>query len=205
MVLARHISAFMAPLRQRVVDAILAYRIRARHPSMRCHPTALWDYGFGDLDAIRIGRDVSIGAFAEIVVHKRTRHSAIEGMLELADGAVLSASVNVRAAGGAIRIGKRSAIAQMSILVAANHLILPGEPRLRSAWDESRCGVTVGDNVWVGALCVLLPGTVIGDNAVIGAGSVVRGEVPAGELWAGAPARFVRKIEDTEDTVAPGS
>jgi acetyltransferase-like isoleucine patch superfamily enzyme len=194
--LPAQISALAAPLRQRIVDAILAYRVRARHPTMRCHPAARWDYGFHDLDAIRIGRDVSIGAFAEIVVHRHTRHSAVEGLLELGDGAVLSASVNVRAAGGAIRIGKHSAIAQMSILVAANHLILPGEPRLRSAWDETRCGVTVGDNVWVGALCVLLPGTVIGDNAVIGAGSVVRGEVPAGELWAGAPARFIRRIED---------
>lgn len=55
--------------------------------------------------------------------------------------------------------------------------------------------VTVGDGAWVGARSVLLPGVCVGPGAVIGAGSVVRGTVPARELWAGVPARFRRPVE----------
>jgi len=79
--------------------------------------------------------------------------------------------------------------------VAANHRLEPGVARIHTPWDETRCGVTIGANVWVGAQCVVLPGARIGDNAVIAAGSVVRGEVPAGELWGGVPAKYIKTIE----------
>ena len=48
----------------------------------------------------------------------------------------------------------------------------------------------------IGAGSVLVCGIEIGEKAMIGAGSVVTKSVPAGELWAGNPARFIRKIED---------
>lgn len=47
----------------------------------------------------------------------------------------------------------------------------------------------------VGAGSTLLPGIIIGENAMIGAGSVVTKDVPAGEVWVGNPARFIRKYE----------
>ena len=46
----------------------------------------------------------------------------------------------------------------------------------------------------MGAGSTLLPGITIGENALIGAGSVVTKDVPAGEIWVGNPAHFVRKI-----------
>ncbi len=52
----------------------------------------------------------------------------------------------------------------------------------------------LGNNVTVYANCVIIGGVHIGDNAVIGAGSVVLKDVPANEVWAGNPARFIRKI-----------
>lgn len=47
----------------------------------------------------------------------------------------------------------------------------------------------------VGAGCTILCGVTIGEKAMVGAGSVVTKDVPAGELWIGNPARFVRKID----------
>ena len=47
----------------------------------------------------------------------------------------------------------------------------------------------------IGAGCTLLCGITIGENAMIGAGSVVIKDVPAGELWVGNPAKFLRKID----------
>ena len=47
----------------------------------------------------------------------------------------------------------------------------------------------------IGAGSTLLPGLTIGENAVVGAGSVVTKDVPAGEIWVGNPAHFVRKVK----------
>jgi acetyltransferase-like isoleucine patch superfamily enzyme len=56
--------------------------------------------------------------------------------------------------------------------------------------------ITVGDHAFIGAHAVLLPGTVIGERAVVGAGAVVSGEVPAGTVVAGVPARPVKSVEE---------
>lgn len=50
------------------------------------------------------------------------------------------------------------------------------------------CGASIGAN------STILPGVTIGQNAIIGAGSVVTKDIPSGELWLGNPARFIRKI-----------
>jgi acetyltransferase-like isoleucine patch superfamily enzyme len=52
-------------------------------------------------------------------------------------------------------------------------------------------GMVVGRDVWIGARAVLLPGTTIGDGAVIGAGAVVRGSIPSMSVAVGVPARVV--------------
>jgi acetyltransferase-like isoleucine patch superfamily enzyme len=79
-------------------------------------------------------------------------------------------------------------------VVAANHQAVHGEPYFSSPWDETKTGVEVGRNVWVGANCVLLPGARIGDHSLIAAGSVVSSEVPSGEIWGGVPARRLKAV-----------
>lgn len=56
--------------------------------------------------------------------------------------------------------------------------------------------VRIGSNVFVGACALILPGVTIGDNSIIGAGSVVTKNVPANEVWAGNPARFICSLDD---------
>lgn len=58
--------------------------------------------------------------------------------------------------------------------------------------------VTIGSNVWIGGNVVVLPGVVIGDNAVVGAGSVVTRDVPPSVLAAGNPCRVLRAITDAD-------
>jgi acetyltransferase-like isoleucine patch superfamily enzyme len=190
-----HVNAIVAPLRKRAIIRILAHRVRARHPTLVSHPTAIWDYGYHDLDVIEIGKNVLVEPCAFILVYKRSPFSDVPGRLILEDRAGIGFGTNVRAAGGTIRIGAGSAVAANSVLIAANHAIKPGEPRIHVRWDEERTGIDIGANVWIGAGCVILPGSVIEDNAVIAAGSLVHKRVPAGELWGGWPARKIRTIE----------
>ena len=64
----------------------------------------------------------------------------------------------------------------------------PGNP---GAWTAP---VRIGRRAFVGGHSVLLKGATVGEGAVVGAGSVIRGRVPAGQIWAGNPARFVRDV-----------
>lgn len=56
--------------------------------------------------------------------------------------------------------------------------------------------VEIGDNVFVGAHTILLPGTVIGRNSIIAAGSVVSSRIPSGEIWGGVPAIKICGIDE---------
>lgn len=58
--------------------------------------------------------------------------------------------------------------------------------------------VKIGDNVWIGAGCVILGGATIGDNCVIGAGSVVKKDIPANMIAVGVPCKPLRKITDED-------
>ncbi|WP_052483711.1 DapH/DapD/GlmU-related protein [Flavobacterium sp. MEB061] len=54
--------------------------------------------------------------------------------------------------------------------------------------------IVIGDNVFVGANTIILKGVSIGDRSIIGAGSVVTKNVPADQIWAGNPAKFIRNL-----------
>jgi acetyltransferase-like isoleucine patch superfamily enzyme len=56
--------------------------------------------------------------------------------------------------------------------------------------------IQVADHCFLGAHCVLLPGAKVGAGSVIGSGSIVTGEIPAGFVATGAPAKPVRSVED---------
>lgn len=56
----------------------------------------------------------------------------------------------------------------------------------------------IGNDVWIGSKCLIKGGVTIGDGAVIGMGSVVTHDVPPYEIWAGNPAKFIRKRFDNE-------
>jgi carbonic anhydrase/acetyltransferase-like protein (isoleucine patch superfamily) len=65
--------------------------------------------------------------------------------------------------------------------------------------------VTLEDNVKIEAGAILFDGVVVGHNSIVGSGSIVPAEtkIPSGEYWAGSPARFVRKVTESEVTKRP--
>ena len=63
---------------------------------------------------------------------------------------------------------------------------------------EAAYPITVGNNVWFGGGVKVLPGVTIGDNAVIGAGSVVTKDIPANSLAVGNPCRVIREITEKD-------
>ena len=55
--------------------------------------------------------------------------------------------------------------------------------------------IILKEGAFIGAGCIILKGVTIGKHSVLGAGSVITKSIPDGELWAGNPAKFVKKVE----------
>ena len=90
-----------------------------------------------------------------------------------------------------IRIGDDVQLGPRVQLLTPTHPLQP-EPR-RAKWEAAE-PIAIGDNVWLGGGVVVCPGVTIGADTVVGAGSVVLQDIPAGVMAVGAPARVVRSL-----------
>jgi acetyltransferase-like isoleucine patch superfamily enzyme len=94
--------------------------------------------------------------------------------------------------GHGIRIGNNVLIAANCTLAPTNHEIRDKSRLIREqGFSPSRGGIVIEDDVWVGANSVLLDGAILRRGCVVGAGSVVRDELPEYSINVGAPARTV--------------
>ena len=74
----------------------------------------------------------------------------------------------------------------------------PIDPALRLKVGQFNIPVHIGNNVWIGANSVILPGITIGDNSVIGAGSIVTKDIPENVVAVGNPCRVLRPISERD-------
>ena len=95
--------------------------------------------------------------------------------------------------GAKITFGDNVFIAPNCGFYTAGH---PLDVTQRNQGLEYAYPITVGNNVWIGAQVCVLPGVSIGDNSVIGAGSVVTKSIPANSVAVGNPCRVIRKLEE---------
>lgn len=91
----------------------------------------------------------------------------------------------------AITIGEDCQLGPNVQLLTPTH---PIEPQPRRDKLEAAQPITLGDNVWLGGGVIVCPGVSIGDNSVVGAGSVVTRDIPANVVAVGNPARVLREI-----------
>jgi maltose O-acetyltransferase len=94
-----------------------------------------------------------------------------------------------------ITIGDRTLIGPGCHIICTNHS-LDAEERLKGMFDNRP--ITIGNKVWIGGNVTILPGVTIGDEAVIGAGSVVTKDIPAGVVAVGNPCKVLRKITEQD-------
>ena len=92
---------------------------------------------------------------------------------------------------GEIFVGNKVMFGPNVTIATANH---PIDPSLRADAMQYNKSVHIGENVWVGAGTVIVPGVTIGKNSVIGAGSVVVKDIPENVVAVGNPCRVLREI-----------
>ncbi|AOM83957.1 sugar O-acetyltransferase [Salisediminibacterium beveridgei] len=91
-----------------------------------------------------------------------------------------------------VRIGKNVMLGPAVQIYTATHPLGYIE---RNSGLENGKPVTIGDHVWLGGACVIMPGVTINDNAVVAAGAVVTKDVPANALVGGNPAKVLKLID----------
>ena len=111
--------------------------------------------------------------------------------LIIGDNVDLALGVIITTNGG-VEIGDRVLIGYNTQILSANHNI-PGKKYkiFYSGHDYSK--VTINDDVWIGANCIILPGVTIGEGAIIAAGSVVTHNVEPYTIVGGTPAKKIKK------------
>ncbi len=94
---------------------------------------------------------------------------------------------------GHIYVGDYTMFAPGVIVATAGHPILP---ELRETVYQYNMPVHIGKNCWIGAGAIILPGVTIGDQVVVGAGSVVTKDLPSNVVAVGNPCRVIREINE---------
>ena len=96
---------------------------------------------------------------------------------------------------GHIYVGDRVMFGPNVTIATANH---PMEPELRGRGLQYNRDVRIGENAWIGAGVVIVPGVRIGKNAVIGAGSVVTKDIQENVVAGGQPCRILRSVGERD-------
>lgn len=94
---------------------------------------------------------------------------------------------------GHIYVGDYTMFAPSVIVATAGHPILP---ELRETVYQYNMPVHIGKNCWIGAGAIILPGVTIGDQVVVGAGSVVTKDLPSNVVAVGNPCQVIREVSE---------
>jgi acetyltransferase-like isoleucine patch superfamily enzyme len=148
---------------------------------------------------LRCGKGVHLGRHSEIrgqvllhdgvFVHPHVLMRAFGGLIEVGEGTTINVFTAIYGQGG-VSIGRQVSIApHVAIVASMKNFRDPSIPIKQQGVRAE--GIVIGDDVWLGAHAVVLDGVRIGQGAVVGAGSVVREDVPPYAIVAGVPAAVV--------------
>ena len=170
--LARHVEAAYRALLRRMLSIASTARISR----------------LADIEDLQRGSRIVIEDDVVIDAFVKIKPAGGSGDVVIGRGSVINAGC-VLYTGNGIRIGRNVLIAANCTLAPTNHEFGdPDRPIRAQGFQPSRGGIVIGDDVWIGANCVLLDGTTIGSGSVIGAASLLRGTLPPYCLAHGTPA-----------------
>jgi acetyltransferase-like isoleucine patch superfamily enzyme len=175
------------PLRRRhstIASSVKEFIVIEIHPDARISKLA-------DIEDSVRGTRIVIGALSSIDSFVKFKPAGGSGDVVIGERTTINSGC-VLYTGNGIRIGNDVAIAANCTFAPVNHAYQDKSRRInQQGFLPSKGGIVIEDDVWIGANCVILDGAVLRQGCVIGAGSVVRSEVPAFSINVGVPLRRV--------------
>lgn len=154
------------------------------HPSARVSPLA-------DIEDSVRGTRIVVGPESVIDAFVKIKPAGGDGDVVIGRGSYINSGCVIYTGNG-VHIGDDCAIAANCTFAATNHEYARRDMTIKAQrFRPSKGGILLEDDVWIGANCVILDGAILRQGCVIGAGSVVRGEVPAYSINVGNPLRLV--------------
>ncbi|WKZ93749.1 acyltransferase [Chimaeribacter arupi] len=167
----------------------LGFRAKMRANRVRIDSSASVFVGPDNVLTLKPG--VSVGKGSVITCSDEMAKKGVRSRIVVGEDTAINEYNNIRASGGEIIIGKKCIISQYVSMIASNHEINTTEYMKDALWDNVKTSVTIGDDVWIGAGAVILPGVRVGNGCVIASGAVVTKNVPDFSIVAGVPAKVV--------------
>lgn len=155
--------------------------VRGRHCFIGAGALLMNEPGGG---SIRLGERV-------LIFENTTLLTSAGGSIEIGDDTHIQPRCQFSAVKGAIRIGKKAEIAPGCAFYPYNHGTAADRP-VRDQPLQSRGGISIGDEAWLGYGVIVLDGVTIGRGAIVAAGAVVASDIPDMAIAAGVPARVLR-------------
>lgn len=155
-----------------------------------CSPTARISQ-FAEIEESRIDTEFTLGSGSVIDSFVKVKMAGGTGHIRIGENTTINSGC-VLYSGNGIKIGNYVAIAANCTFAPTNHEFGNREMLItQQKFQPSRGGIVVEDDVWIGAGCVLLDGAILRKGCVIGALSLVRGEVPRFSIQCGNPLRLI--------------
>ena len=145
--------------------------------------------------SIEIGEGVLIMPYAKLV-------AGFNGKLTIGRGCTIHSFDVLYGFTGGLTLGEEVRTGTNVTMISANHNFDDLTRDIHKQGYSSK-GVTIGDNVWIGAGVIILDGVTIGSNTVLGAGTVVTKSMPSDSVCVGVPARVARRRGETLPSEQP--
>ncbi len=154
-------------------------------PSFNIHKHVQFRIEQGEV--VRLGDGIGIDSYTII---EPQGNGSTPGFIDIGSNSFIGSFCHFSGDGG-ITIGKNVGIGAYTRIAASTHQYYDADGMILER-PKTCQGITIGDGVWLASHVAILDGVTIGDNAVIGAGSVVRTSIPPRSVAVGAPARVVK-------------
>jgi virginiamycin A acetyltransferase len=158
--------------------------------TIEIHPEAIVS-DKADIEDSRRGTRIVIGSGSVIDSFVKIKPAGGTGDVVIGERVTINSGCVIYSGNG-VRIGNDVAVAANCVFAPVNHAYADSDRLIREQrFQESKGGIIVEDDVWIGAGCVLLDGAILRRGCVVGAMSLVRKEIPAGGVYAGNPLRRI--------------
>jgi len=132
---------------------------------------------------IKIGNSFRVCPYVKLYIEE-------EGSIIIGDNFFANYNTFIYSRDNIVKIGNDCLIGPDVLIINNNHSLRPDE--LIRNQENITASIIIGNDVWIGAKSTILPGVVIGDGAVIAAGSIVNKNVEAYSIVGGVPAKFIK-------------